>query len=123
MATQVTASHARGEPEPSAPLPVRLDYRARAAIRQLNTEDQAAIYDAIDALALRGLPALTREGRARLVVGLRVGDRQDPVYEMRALGAPDLRIFFVAPWSEGGTAFVVTDVLRRSALQNAARSF
>lgn len=123
MATQVTRSHARGEAEPSASLSVRLDYRARAAIRQLNAENQAAIYATIDALALYGLPALAREGRARLVVGLRVGDGQDPVYEMRALGAPDLRIFVVARPGDGGTTFVVTDVLRRSALHNAARGF
>jgi len=122
MATQaMTTSHVRDEPELSGPIHVRLDYRARAAIRQLAAKDQAAIYAAIDTLTRYGLPDLVREGRAHLVIGLRVGDGHGPVYDMRVPGATDLRIFVMASESEGDTVLVVTDVLRRSALRTIAR--
>ncbi len=124
MATRATTtSHARDEPELSGPLSVRLDYRARAAIRQFDATDQAAIYAAIDTLTRDGLSALARDGRAHLVKGLHIGDGHGPVYEMRVPGAADLRIFVTAPENDGDTILVVTDVLRHSALQNAARRF
>ncbi len=53
MATRATTtSHVQDEPELSGPLSVRLDYRARAAIRQFDATDQAAISAAIDTRAM-----------------------------------------------------------------------
>ena len=122
MATRATTtSHVPDEPERSGPLPVRLDYRARAAIRQFDVTDQAAISVAIDTLARDGLPALARDGCAHLVKGLHIGDGHDPVYEMRVPWAPDLRIFVTTSEDDGDTMLVVTDVLRHSALRTIAR--
>lgn len=122
MATRATTtSHVQDEPELSGPLPVRLDYRARAAIRQFDATDQAAISATIDTLTGDGLPAMVRDGRAHLVQGLRIGDGHSPVYEMRVPGAPDLRIFVTTSESDGDTMLVVTDVLRHSALRTIAR--
>jgi len=68
MTTQAKAnSHVQGEPELSSPVSVRLDYRARAAIRPLSAKDQEAIHATIAMLARYGLPALIRVRRARRV--------------------------------------------------------
>ncbi len=124
MATQATTtSHVQDEPELSGPIPVRLDYRARAAIRQFDATNQAAIYAAIETLTHDPLSDLARTRQVRVVRGLHIGDGHGPVYEMRVPGAADLRIFVTTAESDGDTTLVVTDVLRRSALQTIARSF
>ncbi len=124
MTTQAKANfQVQGEPELSNPVSVRLDYRARAAIRSLSAKDQEEIHATIDMLVRYGLPALTRARRARRVIDLSVGDGRGPVYEIHTPGATDLRIFVIALESEESTTLIVTDVLRGTALRNAARGF
>jgi hypothetical protein len=101
--------------------PVSIDYRARAAIRQLDPAEHASVYAMVDRLAREGLESLAKAGQAHRVVGLRLEDGRAPIYELRVPQATDLRIFVSA--TNDGKNSVVTDVLRRDALQNAAQSF
>lgn len=115
--TMPTTSDVQDELEQPGRISVSLDYRARAAILQLPLEEQKAIHAGIAMLARYGLS----DRRVRRVHGLSIGDERGPVYEMRAPGATDLRIFFTVSEHEGKTVFSVTDVLHRRALQNIAR--
>jgi hypothetical protein len=123
MATHATTPLAQGDVEPSNETPIRVDYRARAAIRQLSAEDQAAVEATIAMLTRQGLAALAKVGHVRHVIGLSGTHGHGPVYELRVPGARDLRIFFIRSEGEEGENLVVTDVLRRRALRNAAQSF
>ncbi len=102
-------------------LRVVIDSRARAVLRQLAPNEQAAVHDALEVIAREGLDAHRRDYHVVVMSGVAtMSDATGPYYAFRVRGAPDIRVFARI---SGARTMTVIDVLRQRTLRNVAHSF